>query len=205
MIRKFQAAALLLAPLLLAAPAGAWPQIYPYHAGRYDVPPSVYGYPLDDPGAGYYGGANYKQYYGFGRGYGLADYPGPVPNYWGHPWFRYKYWPYDSRELPKVYEPDHDPNCACILIQVPPEAQVWMEGRSTKQTGTTRVYYSPPLPRNQSFAYQVRVAWTDATGGHEQAVDVTVKAGGQVRLSFPQPSSTEQVSFTPKLQPVPGK
>jgi uncharacterized protein (TIGR03000 family) len=207
MIRNYRLVPLLLAPLLWASSADAWPLPW-YAAGRYDVPPRVYGYPLDDDGAGYYGGSRYKEYYSFGRGYALADFPGPVPNYPQGHWFRPKYWPFGSRELPKVYDPDQYANCAYIMVQVPPDAEVWLEGKTTKQTGATRTYYSPPLPAHQSFVYQLRVRWTDASGLHEQTENVTVQAGAQVQVNFHANGTagkTEQVSFTPDFRPVPGK
>src|SRR5437763_6784079 len=53
---------------------------YPYAPGPgYRLPPSAYGYPLDDYAGGYYGGGRYREYYGYGRGVGFADFPGPIP------------------------------------------------------------------------------------------------------------------------------
>jgi uncharacterized protein (TIGR03000 family) len=208
MIRRFRAFLLPLIPLLLlatAGPAAAWPKIGLYSDTRWDVPPRIYGYPLDDDAADYYGGARYKEYYGFGRGYALAGYPGPVPNYPYGNWFKQSYWPYGSRELPKVYTPQAETGCAHIILQVPPDAQVWLEGRPTQQTGTTRTFVSPVLPVNQNFLYEVRVRWHNGTGVMEKTQTVTVKAGSQVRLNFPQQPTTEQISFTPKFEPVPNK
>ena len=58
-----------------------------------DNPASNYGYNLDDPHPGYYGGGNYREYYAFGRGTGVANFPGtvPGPEYfwdWTAPWRR---------------------------------------------------------------------------------------------------------------------
>jgi len=208
MIRTYRFLLLVSAPLVLAAtagPAAAWPKIGPYSDSRWDVPPRIYGWPLDDNAADYYGGARYKEYYAFGRGYALAGFPGPVPNYpYGH-WFRPQYWPYGSLDLPKVYEPDKAPGCAYIIVDVPPDAQVWLEGRSTSQTGATRTYVSPVLPYGQNYAYEARARWHTGAGVMEKTHSVVVKAGTQVRLNFAQGTATEQVSYTPKLQPVPKK
>ena len=47
------------------------------------IPASWYGYPINDPSPfNYYGGANYREYYGYGRGYGIAGFPGPFPASW---------------------------------------------------------------------------------------------------------------------------
>src|SRR5947209_10549670 len=72
-----------LAALLgLAAPSPAWELGGPlYQRGLSNAyPASYYGYNLDDNSAGYYGGIRYQQYYAYGRGYGLANFPGPLPN-----------------------------------------------------------------------------------------------------------------------------
>src|SRR5947207_9196893 len=63
------------------APAGDWKFGGPLYQPNYPdpLPPSYYGYPLDDPHPGYFGGARYREYYAYGRGYGWANYPGRVP------------------------------------------------------------------------------------------------------------------------------
>lgn len=206
MLRALNPTQLLLAVLIAAGtatPASAQ-KIKPYHFGRYDPMPSVYGYPLDDYTAGYYGGARYKEYYAFGRGYALADFPGPVPDYPYGNWFRYKYWPHGSSQLPSVWTPA-ETGCACITVQVPDNAQVWLEGHLTQQTGTTRTFVSPALPPKQTFVYQVRVRWTGPKGVVEQKQKVEVQAGAQVQLQFPLQAATESVAFTPALAPVPAK
>ena len=58
-----------------------------------DNPASYYGYNLDAPHPGYYGGGDYREFYAFGRGTGIANFPGPVPGpeyYWDwtNPWRR---------------------------------------------------------------------------------------------------------------------
>src|SRR5438046_10459097 len=45
--------------------------VTPYAYGPapgYRLPPSAYGYPLDDYAGGYYGGGRYREYYAYGRG-----------------------------------------------------------------------------------------------------------------------------------------
>jgi uncharacterized protein (TIGR03000 family) len=184
--------------------AGAWQKIQPYHFGRYPVPPSVYGFRLDDPGPDYYGGSRYKEYYHFGRGYALADFPGPVPEFAHGHWFRHKYWPYGSAKLPKA-DNGGGPDCACIVVHVPAGAQVWLEGKPTTQSGSTRTFVSPPLPPKQNFVYQVRVRWKGDAGVTEQSQNVVVQSGSEVQLHFPLPSATEKVSQTIHLQPVPNQ
>ena len=55
----------------LTAPGSAWELGGPLYTNR--IPPaSLYGYNLDDPSPGYYGGGRYREYYSYGRGAGLA-------------------------------------------------------------------------------------------------------------------------------------
>src|SRR5262249_37440338 len=69
--------------ILSAAPALAWDLGGPLYQRGYpkDPPASIFGYNLDDPHPGYYGGGRYREYFSYGRGYGLANFPGPLPNY----------------------------------------------------------------------------------------------------------------------------
>ena len=183
--------------------AHAWPKILPHHFGRYPVPPRVYGYKLDEDNPGYYGGARYREYYSFGRGYALADFPGPVPDYARGNWFKYNYWPYGSTELPKAAEYYHNPDCAAVVMHVPPDAQVWLQEQPTKQTGSTRTFVTPPLPKNQQFTYNIRVKWHNGTGIQEQTRKLFVQAGRHVNVHVPHVEQPEVTPVIPVLQPVP--
>jgi uncharacterized protein (TIGR03000 family) len=193
----------LTALVLTAAPSsarGPGPDAWPY-------PPSYYGYDLDDLHPGYYGGGRYKEYYGYGRGYGLANYPQP---YTGPLW-----WPNPGafpRHPPAVYPaplaseslsfpiPQADPS-AHLVVEVPDDAEVWLEGSKTQQTGTTRRYVSPPLVRGKDYTYELRVRWT--ADGHpvERSKTVVVHAGEQVRITFP-PEPDREVLPTPRREPA---
>jgi uncharacterized protein (TIGR03000 family) len=183
------------ATLALAPPALSWEKILPHHFGRYTVPPRVYGYRLDDDTAGFYGGSRYREYYSFGRGYALADFPGPVPEYHGD-LLRHRYWPYDER--PRVYHPNNYPAGAVIIVEVPDGAEVWLEGQRSAQSGTTRTFFSPPLPKNEKFVYQIRARWREQRGAREQIHDVAVQAGHRVHVAFPLGSELEAVPL-PRL------
>jgi uncharacterized protein (TIGR03000 family) len=207
MIRRHKAALIglaLFSALASVSSANAWQQIMPYHFGRYSAAPSVYGYPLYDEGAGYYGGAFYKQYYAYHRGFGLADFPPPVPEYQHGHWFKHRYWPFGTSRLPTAVDHtlDFASNCL-IVVEVPPGAQVWLEGQPTTQTGPVRTFVSPPLAPDQTFVYEVRVSWNGKGGVTEQTKSVPVRSGQEVRLQFPLREATEPIAYTPAFQPVP--
>lgn len=165
----------------------------PAHAGdpgRY-YPPSYYGYPLTDFSAGYYGGANYRQYYSYGRGFGVADMPGLVPGpidsyLYGmkqNAWHRKKDVIYDPVLVPVVPGPNEP--VALIDVRVPADADVWLEGQPTKQTGAHRQYVSPTLKPGTPYTYEIKVRWQAEGKAVEETRQVQVTAGGRINVAFP--------------------
>ncbi|MBV9122831.1 MAG: TIGR03000 domain-containing protein [Planctomycetes bacterium] len=181
-----------------AALAGEWRYGGPLYAPSYPdpYPPSYYGYDLDNTHPGYYGGLNYREYYNFGRGYGLADFPGPVPHlpYCGRPFAprRSAHPPFAGVGPSYPILAPGDP-VALLEVRVPAQAEVWLEGNLTQQTGTLRQFVTPPLPQGQQFAYQIKVRWREADRDVEQIRNVTVRAGDRLRLSIPSEQKDENV------------
>jgi uncharacterized protein (TIGR03000 family) len=188
--------------LVVAAPVGAWERIYPSDFGRYDVPPRIYGWPLDDDHASYYGGGRYKEYYSYSRGYGLANFPPPLANYNGG-WVKYKYWPYPDKQLPSVYHDDASGGAAYIIVNCPPNAEIYLEGKLSEQSGPTRTFISPPLPPNQKFVYIVRASWSEGRNRREQSQEIVIQAGRQAHVQFPF-GTEPQVVPLPRLLAPPG-
>ena len=169
-------------------------------------PPSYYGYPLDDTTAGYYGGGRYREYYSYGRGYGWANYPGPVPG----PIYRF-----DSPALqpPKRLPPTAPPpepsqlaslpkaNVAYLSVEVPADAEVWLEDTRTQQTGPVRQFVSPPLAPGGRYAYAVRARWTEEGREVEQTQEVIVQPGERARVHFPTGPELEPLPAPRKLAP----
>jgi uncharacterized protein (TIGR03000 family) len=188
------------------APPGSVP--YPYH-------PSYWGYNLDGIGTGYYGGANYNQYYSqgrsaFPRGYGLANFPDSVtgpglpPDYRGPQGLAARF----SRDT-TVMKPEPSPimqggKVAHILVEVPADAEVWIEGQKTQQAGTNREFISPALERNMVYEYRIRARWTEQGQQVEQTQRLSVQAGERPRVSFPTGDKKEIVGV-PAPFPLAGK
>jgi uncharacterized protein (TIGR03000 family) len=171
-----------------------------HHFGRYDVPPRVYGYKLDEDVAGYYGGIRYREYYNFGRGYGAADYPGTLPNYHGD-YLPHRYWPYPSYLSPQVAT--LDPCEAYICVNVPADAEVFLEGQATTQLGEKRYFKSPPLATDQRFLYEVRARWQENGQPREQIQNIEIQGGNFVQVSFPQAATTQPEASPPPLLTAP--
>ena len=74
---------------------------------------------------------------------------------------------------------------ARLTVNVPADAQVWIEGTKTTATGSVRYFRSPLLDPNSKYQYEVRATWTE--NGHEvtQTQQVPVTAGANARADFP--------------------
>jgi len=95
-------------------------------------------------------------------------------------------------EQQRSYHPPQPPQQASATIElyVPPDAEVWFQGRKTTQTGTLRRFVTTPMPFGVDYAYEMRVRWTDANGeAHDQARQVVVQAGRQFILNLQEAPS----------------
>jgi uncharacterized protein (TIGR03000 family) len=194
--------ALAVASLLLAAgTAGAWPLGGPLYNGGYagwadPFPPSYYGYNLDDPHPGYYGGIRYREYYSFGRGYGWATFPDSLPTVWPpRPWVTWPHTPAAPPAPPVVQPlPGADPLACRLEVHVPEGAEVWIDDMQSKQTGPVREFVSPSLAPGMLYAYHVRARWTRDGRPTEQAQAVEVSSGSRARVDFPTAPETAGVA-----------
>lgn len=183
-----------MAALLLAAVPG-WAGGPIFRGGSFGLgfyAPSHYGYNLDDLHPGYFGGSRYREYYSYGRGYGLANYPGPLPG----PVYSPHYGLLPPHRLPPVHSPPAPPEyplptappssaVAYLTVETPPGADVWLEGVKSRQPGPTRRYVSPPLTPGARYAYAIRARWTEDGREMEQTQEVTFQAGDRLTVRFP--------------------
>jgi uncharacterized protein (TIGR03000 family) len=166
-------------------------------------PASNYGYNLFDAHPGYYGGGDYREYYAFGRGYGVANFPGPVPGpeyYWDWtaPWrreFRLRPPPPDAHEFvtdgpPVVAAVPAAGSVVYFTVEVPADAEVYLEGVKTKQTGPNRLFVSPQLTPGKQYGYEIRAAWTEDGRKVERLRHLMVSAGQRLTVSFVEPPAT---------------
>jgi uncharacterized protein (TIGR03000 family) len=182
--------------LLSALPALAW---NPWASGNGGFgpgpyPPSYYGYPLDDYSAGYYGGSRYREYYAYGRGFGVADMPGPVPGPIYPYGYRFPRLEPQMCTMPMVMAPVAvDPGCALLDVSVPDNAEVWLEGAATKQTGVSRQFVSPPLKTGHDYHYEIKARWKQDGRDVEETREVNVHAGERLSVTFPTASQKVSV------------
>jgi uncharacterized protein (TIGR03000 family) len=70
-----------------------------------------------------------------------------------------------------------DPNAALLVAHLPEDARIWFEDGPTKQTGTLRQFYSPPLKPGKNYTYTVRVQWPEDGQWVNQLHSFPVHAG----------------------------
>jgi uncharacterized protein (TIGR03000 family) len=76
---------------------------------------------------------------------------------------------------------------ATIRVVVPAGAEVWFGQEKTTQTGTERLFQSPPVPPGRNLIYSVRAKWIEGGKEVEQFQAVNVRAGALSEVRFPAP------------------
>jgi uncharacterized protein (TIGR03000 family) len=89
------------------------------------------------------------------------------------------------RNTQSFYPPNmQDNRTAMISVQTPPDAEIWFEGEKTSQTGTSRLFRSPPLEAGQNYSYDVKARWMENGKPVEQTRNVRVRAGEMAQVNF---------------------
>lgn len=181
--------------LFISAPATAWELggIQYQRPWPNTMPPSWAGYPLDDQHPGYYGGPRYTEYYNYGYGYGYFRFPSPVPGPLPPPTLSGQpRHPNQPPSLPPGYVPTSEifkPEPVALLdVEVPADAEVWLEGKKTQQTGPMRKFVSPALVPDKDFEYEIYARWQENGALRTETQNVTIRAGARVRVHFPKPA-----------------
>lgn len=105
------------------------------------------------------------------------------------------------------------PAPAILIIEVPPQATLWIEDQRMSQTGPVRSFQSPPLQPGKTYLYKIRLSWPGPNGQpitteHE----ITVQAGQTQRIDFrplaqslgePSPAPPTITPLTPNPPPPP--
>ncbi len=183
---------LVLAALVLAAgPVGAQATPYPYWG---TAPSNYYGPTLPSMGPGPFSGPSLGPIYSsqvFGPGYSLEGRLG-VGSFRSFP--SSSFFSDADVLLPgSTYTPQVDRK-AHLWLRVPADAEVWFDGDKTRQTGTLRHYYTPPLTPGKQFSYQVLARWTEDGKTVERKQRVEVRAGETVRVDLiPPPRGQDEM------------
>lgn len=119
-------------------------------------------------GGGYYGSGYGGGYYGYGGGYyGGAIVPAPVAS-----------------------GPAQSSTPATIVVNLPADARLIVEGMVTQSTGTRRTFVSPALPPGQSYVYTIRAEIAANGRTSTQTQEVIVRGGETSNVTFNLSSGT---------------
>jgi uncharacterized protein (TIGR03000 family) len=110
--------------------------------------------------------------------------------------------PADSREGPSGTKPKTEligppqdsagSSRATLVVQLPSEARLTINGATSQMTSGTRTFQSPPLRRGEDYSYTLQAEWvrdgqTVTTGKH-----VTVRAGEERKVTLTFPSTADR-------------
>jgi uncharacterized protein (TIGR03000 family) len=81
------------------------------------------------------------------------------------------------------------PSQATMIVSLPAEAKLTVDGKATTSTTETRVLVSPPLEGGKDFVYTLRAEVT--RNGQTQSVtrEVIVRAGQETRVTLEMPTA----------------
>jgi uncharacterized protein (TIGR03000 family) len=126
---------------------------------------------------------------GFIPGYGY--YPGVVgPSH--YPWMDGPGTPFDRRKLDialpglgaAVEELPLAPVTALVIVKIPAEAELWIDGVKTTQGGSYRQFTTPPLPAGRPLAYTLRAVWRINGAELTRVEEVHVQPGTTATADF---------------------
>jgi uncharacterized protein (TIGR03000 family) len=138
---------------------------------------------------GYYHNGNYYHHsYGYGYPYlSLGIYSYPSYGYGGYyspstAYYNGNYYiPSDSTQS-NYYTPTPTPtteaadNRARIVVRIPADAALWVDGDPTQQTGSQREFVTPPLAPGDTFTYTLKGRWMQGDQPVEKTIKVDVRA-----------------------------
>lgn len=76
-------------------------------------------------------------------------------------------------------------NGVLLTVEVPERnAQIWIDGSRTSQTGTVRRFLSPPINPGSNYTYDIKAQWTENGHTVDQTRTVRVRAGERVNVDF---------------------
>jgi uncharacterized protein (TIGR03000 family) len=164
----------------------------PYYANLY-VP--YYAFSAYGPYYGYpYGG--YDGYYPYSYGYGMSAFGSYAPFYGGLSLPAYPlvagYGAYSGigAAQPTSERPPPD-DAVHLQLTVPENAEVWIDGAKSTQTGAVREFVSPALTPDSRYSYKITVRYTNAQGKEvEDTRQIRFQANDWFSIDFTRPAPT---------------
>jgi uncharacterized protein (TIGR03000 family) len=94
-----------------------------------------------------------------------------------------------------LYPPEGQPMRAQpvrLEVRVPANAEIWIDGARTMQNGPVREFISPPIEPGRSYAYELKMKWTENGAERERVRNVSVRPGQLVRVDLTQASEASE-------------
>lgn len=89
-----------------------------------------------------------------------------------------------QKEIRNVQPSDKEMVTANIVVEVPENAEVYIDGNKMKSTAGRRVFKTPAIEKGQDYYYNVRVVFDDNGKRVEDTQRVTVRGGEETAASF---------------------
>lgn len=89
---------------------------------------------------------------------------------------------------------------ARLEVLLPTDAELFVDGKKTSQTGTARKFTTPDLKPGQEYIYELRARWNGKAGKNEETRRIAFRAGQQVKVDFSKPSSEGEILDMPKTK-----
>jgi uncharacterized protein (TIGR03000 family) len=86
---------------------------------------------------------------------------------------------------------------ARIVVQLPADAVLFVDGVRLQAGGPTRIIETPPLDPNERYSYTLRMETTRDGVARKTSKRVTFAAGETVRVAFAEPGATTAPTKTP--------
>lgn len=141
--------------------------------------------------APYLGNAGGRYGYAPGYGYRLAPVANEGPrvstDVWGADYRYSASTPFPPAPKPEGEKREKDENLkgsARLLLEVPADARVYIDGQLTRSTNAVRSFHTPPLKDGETFYYEVRVETPSGQKPIVQDKRIYVRANEVVRESF---------------------
>jgi uncharacterized protein (TIGR03000 family) len=90
-----------------------------------------------------------------------------------------------GKTVEKVGSPSPLP--ARLEVHLPDNAELWVDGVKTSQSGATREFVSPDLPPGQQYFYELRATWRDQGRQVTETRRVSFRASDKVDVDFRVP------------------
>ena len=128
---------------------------------------------------------------GRGNTYDNASYYPPADYYAG---------PYDTQFTDRVADYYTPPGYSAstgqmpvyIDVVIPPRAEITFENERTTQTGSRRLFISPPIRAGQNYTYHIKAKWTENGREVIRSRTVPVHAGERVMVDLTSTSTEDR-------------